>query len=82
MKREIVSKSYLGERAVVVGGGLAGLAAARVLSDRFHQVVILDRDQLPNDAIPRSGVPQGKHPHVLLRGGLDARRSLGDVGHA
>jgi protoporphyrinogen oxidase len=43
MRRETVSKSnYLGERAIVVGGGLAGLSAARALSDRFRQVVILD----------------------------------------
>jgi 2-polyprenyl-6-methoxyphenol hydroxylase-like FAD-dependent oxidoreductase len=64
MRRETVSKSnYLGERAIVVGGGLAGLSAARALSDRFRQVVILDRDELPDGANPRPGVPQGKHPH-------------------
>jgi len=42
MRRETASKSYyLGERAIVVGGGLAGLSAARALSDRFGQIVIL-----------------------------------------
>src|ERR1700737_1242342 len=40
MRRETVSKSYyLGERAIVVGSGFAGLSAARGLSDRFRQVV-------------------------------------------
>src|ERR1700692_2309618 len=63
MRRETVSKSYyLGERAIVVGSGLAGLSAARALCDRFRQVVILDRDELPEHATPRPGVPQGKHP--------------------
>jgi flavin-dependent dehydrogenase len=73
MKRETASKSYyLGERAIVVGGGLAGLSAARALSDRFRQIVILDRDELPDGATPRPGVPQGKQPHGLLGGGLKA----------
>ena len=68
--------SYLGERAFVVGSGLAGLSAARALSDRFRQVVILDRDELPDGASPRPGVPQGKHPHGLLGGGLKALERL------
>jgi flavin-dependent dehydrogenase len=77
MRRETVSKSnYLGERAIVVGGGLAGLSAARALSDRFRQVVTLDRDELPDSATPRPGVPQGKHPHALLGGGLKALEHL------
>jgi flavin-dependent dehydrogenase len=77
MKREAVVKNhYLGERAVIVGGGIAGLSAARAVSDRFRQVVILDRDELPNDATPRPGVPQGKHPHGLLAGGLKALEQL------
>ena len=69
MRRETASKSYyLGERAIVVGGGVGGLSAARALSDRFRQVVILDRDELPDGATPRRGVPQGKHPHGRLLG--------------
>jgi 2-polyprenyl-6-methoxyphenol hydroxylase-like FAD-dependent oxidoreductase len=67
---------WLGERAVVLGGGLGGLSAARALSDRFRQVVILDRDELPDGATPRPGVPQGKHPHALLGGGLKALEQL------
>jgi 2-polyprenyl-6-methoxyphenol hydroxylase-like FAD-dependent oxidoreductase len=59
-----------------VGGGLAGLSAARVLSDRFREILILDRDGLPDSATPRPGVPQGKHPHGLLGGGLKALEQL------
>jgi 2-polyprenyl-6-methoxyphenol hydroxylase-like FAD-dependent oxidoreductase len=77
MRRETDSNShYLGERAIVIGGGIAGLSAARVLSDRFHKVVILDRDKLPNNATPRPGVPQGKHAHGLMPGGLKALEQL------
>ena len=77
MKRAVASKnSYLGKRAIVVGAGLGGLSAAGVLSDYFEEVMILDRDKLPDNAIPRPGVPQGKHPHGLLAGGLKALENL------
>jgi 2-polyprenyl-6-methoxyphenol hydroxylase-like FAD-dependent oxidoreductase len=77
MNREVTSKNfYLGKRAIVVGAGLSGLSAARVLSDYFDQVIILDRDELPDDATPRPGVPQGKQPHVLLSGGIKALENL------
>ena len=77
MRRETASESYyLGKRAIVVGGGLGGLSAARALADRFRQVVVLDRDELPDGATPRPGVPQGKHPHGLLRGGVEALEQL------
>ena len=33
-----------GSRAAVIGGGLAGLAAARSLSDLFDEIVLLERD--------------------------------------
>ena len=62
----------LGERAIVVGGGMGGLFSARVLSDHFDEVIVLDRDDEPTAAEPRGTVPQGHHFHVLLPGGLDA----------
>jgi flavin-dependent dehydrogenase len=77
MKREVtVKKSVLGRRAVVVGAGLGGLSAARVLADYFDEVIILDRDDLPDEANPRPGVPQGKHPHGLLGAGLKVLENL------
>src|SRR5664279_453254 len=58
------------DRAVVVGAGMGGLLAARVLSDCFAEVVVVDRDALPSSKQQRRGVPQGRHVHVLLaRGG-------------
>jgi 2-polyprenyl-6-methoxyphenol hydroxylase-like FAD-dependent oxidoreductase len=64
-----VVHNQLGERAVVLGGGMAGLAAARVLSDRYADVVIVDRDELIGVTTYRSGVPHGRHAHGLVAKG-------------
>lgn len=48
---------------------MAGLMAARALSDHFEQVTILERDELPTDPQVRRGVPQARHTHGLLAGG-------------
>ncbi len=55
--------------AVVIGASMAGLLAARVLSDHFEQVTIIERDKLTGEAKPRKGVPQGRHVHGLLARG-------------
>jgi len=55
--------------AIVIGASMAGLLAARVLSEHFERVTVLERDQLPDGASPRKGVPQGRHAHVLLKSG-------------
>src|SRR5437763_1307238 len=59
----------LGRHAVVIGGSMAGLLAARVLADHFDQVTVLERDAYPADPGPRKGVPQARHLHVLLMRG-------------
>lgn len=59
----------LGGRAIVVGGSIAGLCAARVLSDAFEDVVIVERDTLPSDPQIRNGAPQTGQPHALLEAG-------------
>jgi 2-polyprenyl-6-methoxyphenol hydroxylase-like FAD-dependent oxidoreductase len=66
----------LHHRAVVIGAGMGGLAAARALADHFDDVRVLDRDQLPATTDPRKGVPQGRHAHALLAGGLRAIAEL------
>jgi 2-polyprenyl-6-methoxyphenol hydroxylase-like FAD-dependent oxidoreductase len=63
-------------RAIVIGGSIAGLVAARVLSPRFGRVTILDRDRLPAVASNRLGVPQGWHGHGLLASGFRVLTSL------
>jgi flavin-dependent dehydrogenase len=57
------------KKAVVIGGGIAGKLAARVLSEYFQEVIILERDQKPEGPHPRKGAPQGKHLHALLFAG-------------
>ncbi|MBK8795033.1 MAG: FAD-binding monooxygenase [Anaerolineales bacterium] len=52
--------------AIVIGGSIAGLLAARVLSDHFTQVVVLERDALPETVAHRKGTPQSHHAHALL----------------
>ncbi|MQY18368.1 2Fe-2S iron-sulfur cluster-binding protein [Nocardia macrotermitis] len=54
--------------AVVLGASMAGLLTARVLSESFATVTVLERDDLsaPGD---RRGVPQGRHVHALLARG-------------
>ena len=59
----------LGHRAIVVGGSMAGLCAARVLSDVFDEVLVLERDDLPAGPESRGGAPQTSQPHALLEAG-------------
>jgi 2-polyprenyl-6-methoxyphenol hydroxylase-like FAD-dependent oxidoreductase len=59
----------LGRDAIVIGGGIGGLLAARLLSDHFERVSILERDTVDDTRDARAGVPQGKHLHALLAGG-------------
>jgi 2-polyprenyl-6-methoxyphenol hydroxylase-like FAD-dependent oxidoreductase len=64
------------QRAVVIGASVAGLLAARVLADAFGEVVLLERDRLPDGPAHRRGAPQGRHTHVLLPRGRDALEEL------
>lgn len=56
-------------RAVVIGGSMGGLIAARVLVDFYDEVIILERDALSKEGTHRRGVPHGRHAHGLLAGG-------------
>lgn len=56
-------------RAIVIGGSVAGLLAARVLAGHAESVVVIDRDD-PRTAGARPGVPQGTQLHALLPGGF------------
>ncbi|GAQ51353.1 putative epoxidase LasC [Streptomyces acidiscabies] len=63
-------------RAVVIGGGMAGLLAARALTDSHGEVLIVDRDDLPVTPVHRVGVPQARHAHWLLARGLQVLESF------
>jgi 2-polyprenyl-6-methoxyphenol hydroxylase-like FAD-dependent oxidoreductase len=66
----------LGKQAIIIGAGMAGLAAAGAVADYFERVILLERDRLPDQAVPRSGAPQSRHLHVLLPGGRQALTDL------
>ena len=63
-------------RAVVIGGSMAGLLAARVLSEHYQEVVVVERDDLSAEGQNRRGVPQGRHAHAILAGGLNVIEEL------
>jgi len=63
------------DRAVVLGGSIAGLLAARVLADSYRSVVIVERDRLSTTG-QRRGVPQGEHVHGLLPRGRQIMEDL------
>ncbi len=60
---------------MILGASIGGLCAAEALASSFEEVLLLERDQLPDGARPRRGVPQGNQPHALQmrgRGELEA----------
>src|SRR5215467_4909730 len=63
-------------RAAVLGGGLAGLLAASILSKHFARVLVIERDRYPEEALHRNGVPQAHHVHGLLLRGLQILEEL------
>ena len=64
------------DQAVVLGASMAGLLAARVLSERFKSVVVIERDVLPPAGEHRRGVPHGRHLHALHPRGQEILEEL------
>ncbi|MGH3825033.1 MAG: NAD(P)/FAD-dependent oxidoreductase [Pseudonocardiaceae bacterium] len=62
--------------AVVIGASMAGLLAARVLTEFYDRVTVVERDVLPSCGEHRRGVPQGHHLHGLLASGFSALETL------
>ncbi|MDO7486950.1 FAD dependent oxidoreductase [Peribacillus frigoritolerans] len=50
-------------KAIVIGGGMGGLMTARILSDHYDEVLIVEKDDIPSGPDVRSGTPQAFHPH-------------------
>lgn len=59
------------QKAVVIGGGMTGMLAATVLAG-FADVTVIERDVLPDGPVPRKGLPQARHGHLLWSGGVNA----------
>ena len=68
--------THRGEAAVVCGASMAGLLAARVLSDFYGSVTLVERDVLRDEAIQRRGVSQGHHLHAMMTRGSRALSEL------
>ena len=66
-----MSQQIQNKVAIVIGGSMAGLLTARVLSNHFRQVILLERDKINDQPEARKGQPQTRHLHALLTKGLE-----------
>jgi hypothetical protein len=71
-----VDGSLKREHALVLGGSLAGLLAARVLSNHYEQVSLVERDSFPLTPASRRGTPQANHVHALMPRGRQIVETL------
>ena len=69
-KQRISNSDEQKKYALVLGGGIAGLLTARVLSKHFERVTIIEKDPLDQGNAPRKSVPQGHQLHLVLARGL------------
>lgn len=70
VRQETAGPEASGRHAVVVGGSIGGMLAARVLADHFDRVTVVERDHLPSGSENRPGVPHARHLHFFLKRGL------------
>lgn len=64
------------DKAIVIGGSIAGKLAAKALSDFFEEVVILEAGEQWGEESVRKRVPQSNHIHVLLATGAEELEKL------
>src|ERR671910_3885304 len=65
-----------GSHALVIGGSIAGLLASRMVSTHFDRVTVVERDSSSREVVPRKGIPQASHTHIMLRRGTDILEHL------
>lgn len=56
-------------QAIVIGGSVAGMLAARAIARHCGNVTILERDKIRASLDMRAGVPQAAHIHAVLTKG-------------
>lgn len=64
------------KHALVIGGSIAGMATAQILTRHVERVTILERDHLPATPDFRKGAPHARHAHILLGRGQEILESL------
>ena len=62
------------DRAIVIGSSITGLLTARILTNHFKQVTIIEKDSFNSNSRP--GVPQAQFAHVLAKKGLEIFEEL------
>lgn len=68
-RRQIIVRNRSESHAIILGAGICGLFAARIASDFFDRVTVIDRDDLDDPHGARRGLPQREHVHdFLIRG--------------
>ncbi|MDB5054451.1 MAG: monooxygenase FAD-binding protein [Bacilli bacterium] len=55
----------LHKHAIVIGGSMSGMLAAKVLSGHFEKVTILEKDNIPEHPVYRKGVPHDRQAHIM-----------------
>ncbi|MEO3975282.1 FAD-dependent oxidoreductase [Streptomyces sp. CAU 1734] len=71
-----IHRGTQGRRAVVLGGGLAGMLAAAALRGLADDIRVVENDELPESPAPRRGLPQAGHLHMMWSGGVHAAERL------
>ncbi|WUH92051.1 FAD-dependent monooxygenase [Streptomyces sp. NBC_00433] len=59
----------------MIGGSLTGMLAASALAETM-EVTVVERHDMPHGPLPRQGVPQARHAHLLWSGGARAVEAL------
>lgn len=67
---------YIGDRAVILGGSIGGLLAARALADSYREVLLVDRDEMVGVEGARRSTPHSFHAQALLARGQQALEEL------
>lgn len=65
------TKNSHSKHAVIIGASMGGLLSARVLSQHFDRVTLIEKDPVNDQPESRKGQPHTSHLHGLLAQGFD-----------
>lgn len=75
MKKPTLSEGMT-NRVIIIGGSIGGMYAAKVLSEHYKDVILIDRDEFPENPVNRAGTPHAFHPHRFTATGADITRKF------